>query len=77
MPGWETDKKLHSEYRSGKPDSPGCAEEQHAEAARLQAELLRLSIAVSTYPFWGDVDREDVVQARTALQHAHEQPAEA
>ncbi|MDX3434266.1 hypothetical protein PV664_36070 [Streptomyces sp. ME01-18a] len=77
MPGWETDKKLHSEYRSGKPDSPGYTEEQHAEVARLRAELLRLSIAVSTHPFWGDVDREDVVQARTALLHAHEQPAEA
>lgn len=34
MPGWESDKQLHSTYRSGKPDSAGYTQEQAAEVAR-------------------------------------------
>ncbi|MFG2220474.1 hypothetical protein ACGFN1_37705 [Streptomyces sp. NPDC048685] len=76
MPGWESDKQLHSNYISAKPDSPGYTEDQHAEVARFRARLLELSVAVSTHPFWGTVDHGDVVAARMALKHAHE-PAEA
>ncbi|WP_331737395.1 hypothetical protein OG520_44880 (plasmid) [Streptomyces sp. NBC_00984] len=76
MPGWESDKQLHSKYISAKPDSPGYTGDQHAEVARFRARLLELSIAVSTHPFWGTVDHGDVVAARMALKHAHE-PAEA
>ncbi|MFE7111693.1 hypothetical protein ACFU98_29715 [Streptomyces sp. NPDC057575] len=76
MPGWEGDKQLHSSYRSHKEDSPGYTEEQAAEVQRFQDELRRLSITVSTHPFWDTVDAGDRVEARMALKHAHE-PAEA
>ncbi|MEE1812633.1 hypothetical protein [Streptomyces sp. BE133] len=76
MPGWESDKQLHSNYISAKPDSPGYTEEQAAEVARFRARLLELSITVSTHPFWDSVDVGDRVKARMALKHAHE-PAEA
>ncbi|MEU0163826.1 hypothetical protein ABZ154_34910, partial [Streptomyces sp. NPDC006261] len=57
LPGWETEKQLHSGFRSSKPASFGYTEEQHAEVARFRAELLELSIAVSTHPFWDQVER--------------------
>lgn len=76
MPGWESDKQLHSNYISAKPDSPGYTEEQATEVARFRARLLELSITVSTHSFWDSVDVGDRVGARMALKHAHE-PAEA
>ncbi|MDK0525076.1 hypothetical protein [Streptomyces sp. ML-6] len=72
MPGWESDKQLHSSYRSGKADSPGYTEAQAEEVARFRARLLELSIAVSAHPFWDSVDASDRVEARMALKHAHE-----
>ncbi|MFJ8856659.1 hypothetical protein [Streptomyces sp. NPDC102437] len=74
MPGWESDKQLHSNYISAKPDSPGYTEDQ-AEVSRFRARLLELSITVSTHPFWDSVEAGDRVGARMALKHAHE-PAE-
>lgn len=76
MPGWESDKQLHSHYISGKADSPGYTDEQAAEVTRFQDRLVELSITVSTHPYWSTLG-EDVVAARMALKHAHEQPAEA
>ncbi|WP_331763161.1 hypothetical protein OG571_47445 (plasmid) [Streptomyces sp. NBC_01369] len=75
MPGWESDKQLHSNYISSKPDSPGYTEEQAAEVRRFQDELRRLSAEVMTHPYWATLN-ENVVAARMALKHAHE-PAEA
>ncbi|MFJ7489661.1 hypothetical protein ACIQZB_00120 [Streptomyces sp. NPDC097727] len=77
MPGWESDKQLHSNYVSGKPDSSGYTEEQAAEVARFQAELLRLSAEVATHSYWESLSGPDLVDARMALKHAHEQLAEA
>ncbi|MEW2491628.1 hypothetical protein [Streptomyces sp. NPDC048411] len=71
MPGWEADKQLHSNYRSHKGDSPGYTEGQAAEVRRFQDELLRLSIEVSTHPYWATLG-SGVVAARMALKHAHE-----
>ncbi|MFG2630649.1 hypothetical protein [Streptomyces sp. NPDC048473] len=76
MPGWKSDKQLHSDYRSAKDDSPGYTEDQHAEVARFRARLLELSTTVSTHPFWDSVDHGNRVEARMALKHAHE-PTEA
>lgn len=76
MPAWEAEKQLHSAYQPSRPASPGYTEEQHATVARFRAELFRLSVVVSTHPFWDTVDREQVVGARMALKHAHE-PASA
>ncbi|MFF3787686.1 hypothetical protein [Streptomyces sp. NPDC001933] len=75
MPGWESDKQLHSNYISSKPASPGYTEDQAAEVTRFRARLLELSITVSTHPFWESVEAGDRVAARMALKHAHE-PAE-
>lgn len=74
MTGWEADKQLHSNYISGKADSPGYTDEQAAEVAQFQARLIKLSITVSTHPYWATLS-EGVVMARMALKHAHEQPA--
>ncbi|MET8748243.1 hypothetical protein [Streptomyces sp. NPDC004728] len=76
MPGWESDKQLHSSYRSHKEDSPGYTEDQAAEVTRFRARLLELSTTVSTHPFWDSVEAGDRVAARMAFKHAHE-PAEA
>lgn len=75
LPGWEADKQLHSDYRPAKPDSPGYTPDQHDQVAKYRAELLELSVAVTTHPYWAQLG-EDVVAARMALKHAHEeQPA--
>ncbi|MEU0837536.1 hypothetical protein [Streptomyces sp. NPDC005969] len=73
MPGWESEKQLHTTYRSGKPDSPGYTEEQAAEVLRFQDGLRRLGLEVSTHPYWSTLG-EGVVEARMALKHAHEEP---
>ncbi|MFB7076438.1 hypothetical protein [Streptomyces sp. NPDC056308] len=75
MPGWESDKQLHSNYVSGKPDSPGYTEEQAAKVRDFQARLLELSTTVATHPYWETLSGPDLVKGRTALQHVHE-PAE-
>ncbi|MEU3656458.1 hypothetical protein AB0E67_27355 [Streptomyces sp. NPDC032161] len=77
LPGWEGDKQLHSSYRSGKPDSPGYTDEQKSEVARYREELLRLSTAVSTHPYWDAFSGPDLVEARMMLKHAHESGDEA
>ncbi|MFE7713204.1 hypothetical protein ACFU6I_47540 [Streptomyces sp. NPDC057486] len=71
MPGWDSERQPYTSFRSGKADSPGYTQEQAAEVARFQAELLRLSTVVATHPFWATLDG-GVVAARTALKHAHE-----
>ncbi|WP_405633862.1 hypothetical protein [Streptomyces sp. NBC_01174] len=73
MPGWQTEKQLHSSYRSERADSPGWTPQQHEEVARLRKKLLDLSITVTTHLFWATVDQVEVVKARMALKHAHEE----
>lgn len=75
LPGWESERQPYTSFRSGKADSPGYTAEQATEVARYQAELVRLSIEVSTHPYWPTLDG-GVVAARMALKHAHEQPAD-
>ncbi|MFG2676993.1 hypothetical protein [Streptomyces sp. NPDC048445] len=75
LPGWESDKQLHTTYGSSKPDSPGYTEEQAARVAEYRARVLELSATVMTHPYWGTLT-DDVLAARMALKHAHEQPAE-
>ncbi|WP_399553868.1 hypothetical protein OG473_39395 (plasmid) [Streptomyces anulatus] len=71
MTGWDSDKQLHSSYRSSKADSPGYTDKQRTEVARLRAKVLRLSEKVSTHPFWATLDTAVVVSARMRLKHAH------
>ncbi|NEC17929.1 hypothetical protein [Streptomyces parvus] len=75
MAGWDSEKQLHSSYRSSKADSPGYTDEQRTEMARLRAEVLRLSEVVYVHPFWATVEAGKVVEARMRLKHAHEPAA--
>ncbi|MFE7430212.1 hypothetical protein [Streptomyces sp. NPDC057545] len=47
-----------------------------AEVAHFRKELLRLSVAVSTHPYWESLGGAGLVEARMALKHVHEQPNE-
>ncbi|QTA36670.1 hypothetical protein JHY03_68850 (plasmid) [Streptomyces sp. CA-256286] len=67
-------KQLHSGFWSSNPDSPDYTEAQHAEGARFRAELLELSITVSTHPFWDQVEQGQVVDARMRLKGQHQLP---
>ncbi|MGK5543310.1 hypothetical protein ACSNOH_00950 [Streptomyces sp. URMC 127] len=75
MTGWTTDPEHTRGYRSERSDSPGWTQEEQDAVAALRARVLELSVTVSTHPFWATVDRGDVVAARMALKHAHEEPA--
>ncbi|MFE4692703.1 hypothetical protein ACFRH6_21965 [Streptomyces sp. NPDC056749] len=72
MTGWQTEKRLHSDYRPEKTDSPGYTREQRDEVTRLRKQLLDLSVTVSTHPYWATVEKSDAVEIRMALKHAHE-----
>ncbi|MBT2511520.1 hypothetical protein J7I98_38160 [Streptomyces sp. ISL-98] len=74
--GWTAPKVLYSDAQARSlPPSPGYTDEQKAEVARLRAELLELSVAVSTHPYWDTVPVADRVDQRMALKHVHEQDA--
>ncbi|MET7526554.1 hypothetical protein ACFYSJ_31925 [Streptomyces sp. NPDC005248] len=75
LTGWESERQPYTSFRSGKADSPGYTAEQATEVARYQAELVRLSVEVSTHPYWSTLDG-GAVAARMTLKHAHEQPAD-
>ncbi|MEO3978004.1 hypothetical protein [Streptomyces sp. CAU 1734] len=66
-PGWEGDKQLHSDRRSGMPDSPGYTDHQKAEVARLRGLLLELAERVTADPFWRTLSGPALVEARMEL----------
>ncbi|MFD4117541.1 hypothetical protein ACFWSJ_29350 [Streptomyces niveus] len=71
-PGWESDKQPYSERRSSMAASPGYTPEQKTEEARLRREVLQLSTAVSTHPYWSTLETGTTVDARMALKHVHD-----
>ncbi|MFD3484903.1 hypothetical protein [Streptomyces sp. NPDC058665] len=71
-PGWEGDKQPYTDYRTGKPDSPGYTGQQKADEARLRGEVLALSTTVSAHPYWKTLETGTVVEARMALKHIHD-----
>ncbi|MEU9496583.1 hypothetical protein AB0K64_34220 [Streptomyces sp. NPDC053741] len=75
MPGWKTDKKLHSDYVPEKDDSPGCTPEQAERLAGYRARILELTTQIITHPYWVTLSGPDRVEARTALKHVHDIPA--
>ncbi|MFD3658030.1 hypothetical protein [Streptomyces sp. NPDC058620] len=75
MPGWKSDKQLHTDYVSHKEDSPGYTQEQAARVDQYRARLLELSLSVAAHPHWRTLGT-DAVAARMALKHAHK-PTEA
>lgn len=75
MSGWTVKSTLSAQGGRvvARPDSPGYTDEQRTELERLHERLLELSVTVSTHPFWATVAPGEVVGARMALKHAHEQ----
>lgn len=71
-PGWTSEKHVLGDRVVSFPDSPGYTTEQAAEVERLRRRLLDLSVMVTTHPYWATLTA-DVVDARMALKHAHEQ----
>ncbi|MFE7394794.1 hypothetical protein [Streptomyces sp. NPDC057582] len=76
LPGWESEKQPHTDFRSGKADSPGYTKEQAAKVAGFQEKLRQLSVLVATHPYWTTLEG-GVVDARMALKHVHEAADEA
>ncbi|WP_328665774.1 hypothetical protein OG905_01590 [Streptomyces sp. NBC_00322] len=73
-PGWTSEKYVLNDRAVSFPDSPA---EQLEEEKRLRQRLLaatpRLSIEVSTHPYWETPALQgNVVDARMALKHVHE-----
>ncbi|GAA1353679.1 hypothetical protein [Streptomyces beijiangensis] len=60
-----------------RPTSPGYTPEQAAELTRIRALVLELATSVMTHPYWAGLSGSDVVTARMALKHAHEQDSAA
>ncbi|WP_232390641.1 hypothetical protein [Streptomyces albireticuli] len=79
MPGWtaETKPNARDTHIASRPDSPGYTPEQKTEVTRLRTLVLDLAVTVTTHPFWTTLDCGQVVAARMALKHAHEQKAPA
>ncbi|MFC8021042.1 hypothetical protein [[Kitasatospora] papulosa] len=75
LPGWTADKKLHSDYRPKKPDSPGYTPEQAERLSAYRARILKLTTQVLTHPYWATLSGPDRVEARTVLKHAHDTSA--
>ncbi|MCM2388140.1 hypothetical protein [Streptomyces albipurpureus] len=65
--GWEGDKQLHSDRRSGTPTSPGNTDQQKEEKARLRDLLLELSTILATHEFWQTLRGPGWVAARMEL----------
>ncbi|MFJ5829510.1 hypothetical protein [Streptomyces sp. NPDC093089] len=64
------------EVTGGRDASPGCTPEQEAEEKRLWELARELSIAVSTHPYWGTLEKDaGLVKARMELKrHSKAQP---
>lgn len=67
-PGWAAgEKQPYTDYTSAKPDSPGYTEHEKGEVSRLRADVLELSITVSTHPYWATLAPGTVVKRRMTL----------
>ncbi|MET7453137.1 nucleic acid-binding protein [Streptomyces sp. NPDC005574] len=67
MDAWET----HD--NAWRPASPGWDPQDAAEIARLRTREIDLAQAIITHPFWSSLAPGDVLAARDALKHHHEQ----
>ncbi|QLE75868.1 hypothetical protein FGW37_03590 [Streptomyces rectiverticillatus] len=57
-----------------RPATDGWTQEQQDAVAALRARAVELSLAVSAHPFWGTVERGDVVAARMTLKQLRQEP---
>ncbi|MFD3334651.1 hypothetical protein ACFWV1_18630 [Streptomyces sp. NPDC058700] len=69
LPGWPGTVHPHTgEATGGREPSPGYTPEQAAEERRLWDLVRELSIAVSTHPYWSELELgPDLIAARMAL----------
>ncbi|WP_328841665.1 hypothetical protein [Streptomyces europaeiscabiei] len=59
--------------KSSRPASPGLDPRDAAEIARLLAREVELATAIVTHTYWSSLAPADVLAARDALKHHHEQ----
>ncbi|MDX3528216.1 hypothetical protein P1P75_17670 [Streptomyces sp. ID05-39B] len=71
LDAWETHENAWRQ--SSRPASPGWDPQDAAEIARLRARELELAGTIVTHAFWSEFTAADVLAARTALKHHHEQ----
>ncbi|MFD3565804.1 hypothetical protein [Streptomyces sp. NPDC058667] len=73
LPGWPGTVHPHTgKVTGGREPSPGYTPEQAAEEQRLWDLVRELSVAVSTHPYWSELERgPELVKARMALK-SHE-----
>lgn len=58
---------------ASRPASPGWDLQDATEIARLRKRELKLAAAIVTHAYWSEFTAADVLAARTALKHQHEQ----
>ncbi|MDX3763597.1 hypothetical protein ACWDBO_55385 [Streptomyces mirabilis] len=71
MDAWETHENAWRP--ASRPASPGWDPEDAAEIARLRARELELAEVLVCHPYWTEFAPGDVLAARDALKHHHEQ----
>ncbi|TVL87786.1 hypothetical protein [Streptomyces sp. SAJ15] len=62
--------------RSERPASPGWTDEEKQAVAALRGREKELTVAVVCDPLWNKLTGSDLVEARMAIKHAHEQPTD-
>ncbi|WP_331724745.1 hypothetical protein [Streptomyces canus] len=71
LDAWETHENAWRP--ASRPASPGWNPQDAAEIARLRTRERELATAIVTHPYWNNFAAADVLAARTALKHHHEQ----
>lgn len=71
LDAWETHENTWRP--SSRPASPGWDPQDAAEIARLRKRERELATAIVTHLYWSNFASADVLAARTALKHHHEQ----
>ncbi|MDW8805932.1 hypothetical protein P1P68_14340 [Streptomyces scabiei] len=71
LDAWETHENAWRQ--SSRPASPGWDPQDAAEIARLRAREVELATAIVTHVYWSQFAPADVLAARDALKHHHEQ----
>ncbi|WSQ14830.1 hypothetical protein OG604_47860 [Streptomyces sp. NBC_01231] len=71
LDAWETHENAWRP--SSRPASPGWDPQDTTEIARLRKRELELAGTIVTHVYWSEFAAADVLAARTALKHHHEQ----
>ncbi|WP_037624075.1 hypothetical protein [Streptomyces aureus] len=71
LDGWKTHENAWRP--TSRPASPGWDPQDAREIARLRGRELELAQTIVTHTYWSQFTSADVLAARTALKHHHEQ----